>query len=228
MERDARLNWRHLSFKVFNYAIITIWTIINIANLCPEAEGGIFRYFGDDFLFEKECPLSPPVCFADLIIYTAVQMVVDLWIYNQYEIWVSHHKQTLLHHIVLLLNLAVGAIAGYGHLAGLNLGLMAECTSLFIFWEHLLPPQFKHGLIVRSSLLIAGILWVPFRLMNFPFLVYIGASYDLPMASPYRSNLPKICAYASLVSLCAMTVLNYYWGYLLILKIVKKYESQKQ
>ena len=40
-----------------------------------------------------------------------------------------------------------------------------------------------------------------------------------------RSNTGDICAYLSLAMLVIMSFLNYYWGYLLILKILRKQKS---
>ena len=226
MTKDQRLNWRHLVFKVLNYVIITLWTVINIATLCPEASnGGPFRYFRHELLYDIQCPMSPPTSFADAMVYTSVQMIFDLIVYLHYNSLVAHQKQTIFHHVVLLLNLINGAIAGYGQITGINLGLMAECTSLFIFWEHILPPNYKNGLIVRANLWIAAVAWVPFRLMCFPFLVKMGLTYDIPMSNRMRNNTGDICAYLSLAMLVIMSFLNYYWGYLLILKILRKQNS---
>lgn len=102
---------------------------------------------------------------------------------------------------------------------------MAECTSLFIFWEHVVPPKYKNGLFVRINLLIAGILWIPFRLICFPWLVYMGITYDRPMAGPLRSGVSKVCIYVSLFMLTLMSILNFYWGYLLVLKIIRKFKQ---
>ena len=102
---------------------------------------------------------------------------------------------------------------------------MAECTSLFIFWEHILPPSYKNGLIVKANLIIAAVAWIPFRLVCFPYLVKMGLNYDIPMSNRLRNNTGDVCAYLSLAMLTLMSVLNYYWGYLLILKILRKLKT---
>lgn len=93
MTKDQRLNWRHLVFKVLNYLIITLWTVINIATLSPEASnGGPFRYFQHEFLYEIQSPMSPPTPFADAMVYTAVQMTFDLVVYLQFNSLETHQK----------------------------------------------------------------------------------------------------------------------------------------
>lgn len=93
LTKDAKINWRHLVFKIINYAIITVWTVVNIAGMCPDtSNGGPFRYFRDEFLYERQCPMSPPATFANVMIYTTVQMICDLAIYALFEVWVNHQK----------------------------------------------------------------------------------------------------------------------------------------
>merc|ERR1711908_89060 len=53
----------------------------------------------------------------------------------------------------------------------------------------------------------------------------MGLNYDIPMSNRLRNNTGDVCAYLSLTMLTLMSVLNYYWGYLLILKILRKLKT---
>lgn len=128
-------------------------------------------------------------------------------------------KQTIFHHIVLIVGFTSALIAGFYGPGTAACALFCETSSIFYCINELIAGK-KYNRLELANQLCFFICYTLFRIVLFPYVFYLCIKYTI-IFLPHLSVIRVLCIIIAVVNFFLVTVLNFYWYTIILKKLYK-------
>ena len=134
-------------------------------------------------------------------------------------------KQTFVHHLVAICGFLTAIISGYSFPGIACLGLLSEISSIFLAFN----DQMKHkgtSMLLFLNSLGFFISYTVIRMIGFPICLYL-MSWSVYTFHSQVSYLRLFCMLVSTLQGVLITLLNFYWYYFVVKKLIRTVNEMK-
>lgn len=132
-------------------------------------------------------------------------------------------KQTIFHHVVLVLGFSTALVTGYFGPGTAACCLFCESSSIFYCVNELIRGK-GYVTIEFVSQICFFVCYTVFRIGLFPYINYL-CLYNAFIFIPHLSLLRAACLVFSALCFFSVTILNFYWYSLILRKLRKMLKS---
>lgn len=215
MDTKQRAYW--LSCLSANLHHVTVVPMALYGFTHSSCEGAYpFIWFFDDVCFLK--PEKFFVCFA---------MVSTAYLVHDYLVQIivvkandAMAKQMHLHHIMGVVGILCGCVGGYGIPGIACMTQLTELSTVLLNYRSMFRKEELGGPIPVFLQITFFLVYTVVRVFLMPFGLYVIFS-NMSQTWDYLTAIRRICVVTSVVLYFVLTILNYYWYYLMVRRMLQ-------
>ena len=191
----------------------------------PTEEGGSYTKLNSDkrwgFLKDQQCFLEVNKGFVFIQIFSIGYMIND-YVRMHFLLSASNKyiKEALFHHTAIFIAFFCSFVGGYAYPGICNLFLIAEVSSIFLNYNDMFSKENRNSSLSLINRILFFVTYTVTRVFSWPYYMYLiiwNFFYIWNVIGVVR----KVCIVVGWVQSMMVLVLNLYWYWLILKKLIK-------
>lgn len=191
----------------------------------PTEEGGTFTKLNSEkrwgFLKDQVCFLEVNKGFVFIELFSIAYMINDfVKLYFHLESQNKYIRESIFHHSAIFIAFFCSFIGGYAYPGICNMFLIAEVSSIFLNYNDMFSKKNRGSTLAFVNKMCFFVAYTITRVISWPYFQYLiiwNFFYIWSEIGFFR----KISIVVGWIQSMAVLVLNFYWYYLILKKLVR-------